>query len=61
MSTSSPVRWQEGAVFAHVQTSNDVYYLLPDLDERVALHWVMPDVKKFARVSRPIPMRSLLE
>ena len=32
----------EGVVFAHVVTSYEVYERLVDLDERIAIRWLMP-------------------
>jgi hypothetical protein len=37
---------QEAATFADVWSSNDAFESLPELDERIELRWIMPDLKK---------------
>jgi hypothetical protein len=37
---------QEATVFADYWTSNDAYGLLPALDPRIPIQWVLPDTQK---------------
>ena len=37
---------QEGIVFSETHTECEVYQLLPGLDEKVELRWIMPDSRK---------------